>query len=277
MIKLSSLLLLAFCTSVGVSMSAPTRPMQYGVTGHPFVQEGYQEVPITAQLDLAADLGVKWYRTDWNQEVVTKNPAEYDKLISEAKRRGITILPILFPPVSCRSESASVEEIRESSFNYAKTLAARYKGKITYWELDNELDNFCMIHKGEIDRNGVEWLYGDSNGDKPELFYDGRYQKVLAELRGLHEGIKAGNPKAKTMVNSGGWLHYGFMIRLIEEDKLPFDILAWHWYSDMGDMTKVMGKIDVYSIIKGFGKPIWLTEINRRTGSMGDDGEKNRR
>ncbi|MHB1001969.1 MAG: glycosyl hydrolase [Armatimonadota bacterium] len=274
MIKISTLILLILCAAAGsVTGAAPVKPMQFGVTGHPYVQEGYREIPLSVQLDLVADLGLKWYRTDWFHEIATKNPAEYDKLINEARRRGITILPIIFPPINCRSE-ASLEEIRASSFKFAKDLAARYKGKITYWELDNELDLFTMIQKGEVDRNGVEWLYGAGDGSVPEQFYDGRYQKALAELRGLHEGIKAGNPKAKTMVNYGGWLHHGFLTRLIKEDKLPFDIIGLHWYSEMGDMTKVKGNIDVPSILKGFGKPIWITEINRRGGSIGDGGEQ---
>ncbi len=54
---------------------------------------------------------------------------------------------------------------------------------------------------------------------------------------------------------------------------MPFDILAWHWYSEMGEMTRVQGKLDLVTKLAGYGKPLWITEINRNGGSM-NRGEK---
>jgi hypothetical protein len=85
--------------------------------------------------------------------------------------------------------------------------------------------------------------------------------------------VKAADPAASTIVDTAGWLHYGFIERLVKEDRVPFDILAWHWYSEMGDITNVQGKRDLVAWLQRYGKPLWITEINRRDGSKGNQGE----
>ena len=100
----------------------------------------------------------------------------------------------------------------------------------------------------------------------PTLPEESRYQESKAQILGLARGVRAGNPGAKTMVNAAGWLHYGFFERLIREDKVPFDIIAWHWYSEMGDMTKVRGNFDVLGKLKSYKKPLWSTRKSMAGG-----------
>ncbi|MBI3923498.1 MAG: hypothetical protein HY318_18915 [Armatimonadetes bacterium] len=256
------------CTQTAVIAS----PFAWGVNGHPGVQEGYCQIPIEQQLDLVAQLGAKWYRCDWYQGAVEKSPVAYDKLVEEAEQRGLRLLPIIFPTTGCRSD-ASTEQIRQESFEFARKLVGHFKGRITHWELDNELDNLTMVRKGEKCRDGSLWQWGDPDGDKPVHFEETRYQKAKAELLGLHEGVKAADPKALTIVDSAGWLHYGFFERLVREDKVPFDLLGWHWYSEMGDMTKVRGTFNLLKHLTSYGRPIWVTELNRRGGSQGGHEE----
>ena len=117
------------------------------------------------------------------------------------------------------------------------------------------------------------WNWGDPAGNRPRSYEESRYRKAKAEIQGLYEGVKAADPNAMTVVDTGGWLHYGFIERLVNEDRVPFDILAWHWYSNMGDMTNVQGKLNLVARLAGYGKPLWITEINRYGGSM-NRGEK---
>ncbi len=243
-------------------------PVLWGVTGHPGAQEGYREVPVAEQLNLLAELGATWYRCDWSEGSLESGRAEFEQLLNEAARHGMHLLPILFPTVGATSDAAP-QAIREAAFRFGRTIAERYRGRITHYELANERDNFAMIHKGEVDRAGKVWEWGDPNGDQPEHFEEGRYQKVKAEIIGLQEGIKAGDPAARTIVNSGGWLHYGFFERLVREDHVAFDILGWHWYSDMGELGRAHVGVEVNEILRGFGKPIWVTELNRRGGNLG--------
>lgn len=146
-------------------------------------------------------------------------------------------------------------------------MAERYKGRITHWELNNELDDYAMIHKGERCRSGRLWEWGDdAEGSNPDDFNEERYQKAKAEILGLHAGVKAGDPDALTIVDTAGYLHYGFIERLVMEDHVPFDILSWHWYSECGEITNAQGRVNLVEYLKRFNKPLWITEINRRDG-----------
>ncbi len=177
------------------------------------------------------------------------------------------LLPILFADPGARSERATPEQIRKAAFTFAKQVASRYKGRITHWELNNELDAYAMIRKGERIRSGKLWKWGDAEGSDPDTYDEARYQKAKAEILGLNEGVKAGDPNALTIVDTAGWLHYGFIERLVKEDHVSFDILAWHWYSECGEMTNVQGQLNLVEYLKRFNKPLWITEINRRDGS----------
>lgn len=239
----------------------------WGVNGHPFSQEGYWQVPITNQLDLIAESEARWYRVDLSHEAFLGNTARMDDLLTEAEKRRIHLLPVLSARPDARDKNATAAQIRAAAFEFGRQVAARYKGRITHWELQNELDDFAMIRKGEKMRNGRIWEWGDAEGGDPDTFNEERYRKAKAEIIGLLEGVKSADSNAVTMVDTAGWLYYGFIERLVNEDHVPFDVLAWHWYSDHGDITNVMGKINLMDRLKRFGKPIWITECNRRDGS----------
>jgi hypothetical protein len=255
----------------GLKSAREGKPFAWGINGHPVAQEGYFQVPIARQLDLVHELGAGWYRTDWGAEAFHRNTARFDELLAEAERQKIRLLPVIFAP-NGRSRDATPEEIRAAARAFAREVAGRYKGRITHWELGNELDNYAMVRKGEETPSGKLWQWGDPDGSSRDNYEESRYQRAKAEIMGLYEGVKAADPTALTMVDTGGWLHYGFTDRLLHEDHVPFDILAWHWYSGMGDMTKVQGKFDLLARLAGYGKPLWITEINRNDGSM--DGQE---
>ena len=238
----------------------------WGVNGHPGAQEGYRQVPIAAQLDLVVELGAKWYRCDWSEGAFRAAPSAYDALVDEAARRGIRLLPVIFPDTSCRSERPLAES-RAAAERFARALAARYRGRVSHWELDNELDNWAMVRKGEKCPDGRVWQWGDPHGNNPNHFQEDRFQRARAELEGMHAGIKAADPAAKTIVDSC-WIHHGFIQRLFVQDRVPIDILGWHWYSEMGDPANTSGGFNLLAHLKGFGKPIWFTELNRRGGSL---------
>jgi hypothetical protein len=257
-----------FVAFLAIASAAVGDGFHWGVNGHPGAQEGYRQVPIIAQLDLIVELGAKWYRCDWSEGAFCANPAVYDTLVDEATRRGVCLLPVIFPDTSCRSDRP-LAEIRAGAEKFARALVGRYRGRISHWELDNELDNWAMVHKGEKCPNGLLWQWGDPHGNDPNHFQEDRYQKARAELEGLHAGVKAADPTAKTIVDSC-WIHYGFIERLLAKDRVPIDILGWHWYSEMGDPAKANSNINLPEHLKRFGRPIWFTELNYRGGSLGN-------
>lgn len=245
-------------------------PFHWGVNGHPVSQEAYWQVPLTTQLDLVRELGAGWYRCDISASSFQASTARIDELLGEAEKRGIKLLPVLVPGGELQDEKATPNQIREGAAKFAAMIVGRYKGRLSHWELGNELDLFALVRKGDTTPKGKLWEWdGAPDGSSPDNYHQGRYEKVRAFIQGLHEGVKAADPASKTLVDTAGWLHHGFIERLVREDKVPFDILAWHWYSEMGDMRKVRGELDLITLLQGYGKPLWITEINRRDGSKG--------
>ncbi len=259
------ILLWPFCEIAAQTKTGES--FHWGINGHSFSQEAYWQVPIATQLDLVAELGATWYRFDLSLDGFISNTDRMDGLLSGAEKRKLQLLPVLFSDPGARDDKATADQIREAAFTYARQVVGRYKGRITHWELNNELDAYAMIRKGERCRSGRLWEWGDAEGSNPDDFNEARYQKVKAEILGLHDGVKASDPDALTIVDTAGWLHYGFIERLAMEDHVPFDILSWHWYSECGEITNVQGRVNLVEYLKRFNKPLWITEINRRDGS----------
>jgi hypothetical protein len=250
-----------------LAVAADGEDFAWGVNGHPLSQSGYFDVALSTQADLVAELGAGWYRVDLGEGAFAASTARFDELVTIAERRGLRLLPVLLP--ASADPKAAPGAVRAAAAAYARLVAGRYKGRISHWELGNELDAVALLHRGDTTRAGTTWRWGDPDGSRPEDYEEGRYRRAQAEIEGLAEGVRAGDPAARTVVGTAGWLHYGFIERLAGEDRVPFDILAWHWYSEMGDMTRVEGKLDLVAYLARFGKPLWLTEINRRDGSRG--------
>lgn len=253
-----------------VSQITASEPFHWGVNGHPVSQEGYWQVPLDKQLDLVSELGVGWYRCDVSAGAFQASTARLDELLAGAEKRRLRLLPVLLPSETFWHDKASLTEIQQGAAAFAQSMVSRYRGRITHWELANELDAYALIRKGETTRGGKLWQWdGAPDGSSADDYHQGRYERARALIQGLHQGVKAADPAALTIVNTAGWLHHGFIERLVREDRVPFEILAWHWYSEMGDITRVQGKLDLVALLKGYGKPLWITEINRRDGSKG--------
>jgi hypothetical protein len=63
-----------------------------GVNGHPIT--AYPGVRIDRQLDFIEDLGLKSYRVNISSET---NADDLAALVAAAKKRGIEMLPVIFP------------------------------------------------------------------------------------------------------------------------------------------------------------------------------------
>jgi len=246
--------LLMCCAAVmplgGAAEGGTPSPIVWGVNGHPVV--AYRSLPVEAQLDLVKALGFRSYRVDLYE---TAQKDALDELVEQGRRRGVTILPILIPdPMKASDE----RDAYNAGFTIAHDFAMRFKGRVPAWELGNEYDNAVGM---------------SSDGADPAQFPTSRYLKARGVIRGMLDGIRAADPAALRAVDNAGWCHYGFLRRL-REDGVEWDITAQHWYSDQGDMENAacgcgtiasairMCHTNIFEILKGFGKPIWITEFN---------------
>jgi chitodextrinase len=224
--------------NVTVSVGGTTTANHFfGVGGHPWgVYSGFSA---TALLDLVQMMGAGIYRVDLG----TTRYTLADQLLAAAKTRDIQLYATLY----------GTNGNYTASYNEGYAFATRYAGKIPYYQVSNERD--------------VSSMTTESDGTLPSDFNDIKYAQAKAEIQGLLDGVRAGDPNAKTIVNFS-WLHYGFIQRLIN-DGINFDILGIDWYSNMGDITNVKNKNLTYYLKRQFGKPVWVTEGDRWEGSTG--------
>ncbi|MBN1555394.1 MAG: hypothetical protein JXA11_11665 [Phycisphaerae bacterium] len=231
----------------------------WGVCGHPLGGAGiYREqdgVQLHEQMALIRELGCNWYRAD----IFCRDPNdELDLIAPAARKAGVELYPTLHPPEELRpydtlAERMKPDKVYQLCYDHAKKAAEKWRGKIKVWDLANEPDGWVVNPSVAV------------HGDKPEHYVPERIEVCAAMLKGQADGLKAGDPSALVSLNTGGWLHYAFVDLMIQRG-VGFDILSWHWYSDMGWMDNVekMGGFNVLAKLKTYGKPIWIGECNYR-------------
>lgn len=204
--------------------------------------------------------GATLCRMDWGADWEMN-----DAIVRAAAEAGVELLPVLFPPAPAESTE---EAWYAASRAYAAECARRYRDEVGYFELSNEQDGRCMTRFP----NG-----GDRDGASIDDYDPEKYAPIRGMLRGLADGLRAEHPDCRRMIDTAGWLHFGF-VDLLVRDNVPFDILAWHWYSEMRDLTAPIesysGTYTVLDELAGYGRPIWLTEGNVRNGTLTNTEEE---
>ena len=216
-------------------------PIMWGASGHPDQGGPYADLSPDQQMKLLVRAGLTWYRISSDSDEL-----RYRRLLARflaaARRHGINILYVIHPEPDVGYQAA---------YDMAKTYARTFP-QVTHWELGNEYDI---------------WVGMTDDGSDIAQYDRARYVRARETLRGLLDGVRAGNPKAKTMVNAGGWCHYGFLQQLLH-DGLDWDITAYHWYSSYGDIDNARcGAGNVLAVLHSWGKPIWMTEFGSDFGT----------
>jgi hypothetical protein len=245
----------AFCVSIWLfCLAAPAwAEMLLGANGHPFT--AYDGVSLDQQLSFLADLGLKSYRV--NISSLQSAPA-LEQLIAKAEPLGISILPVLTP--SLQLDDLTPETLRSEAHNFAYALVSRFKGRIKVWELSNELEVYAIIKPCEMQDDGKQYNcgWGLAGGNGILDYYGPRWAKVSAVLKGLSEGTMAADPTALKAMGTAGWGHTGAFERM-RRDGIAWDISVWHLYGEDPEWA--------FKLLAGFGKPIWVTEMNHPRGS----------
>ncbi len=234
--------------------------LQWGINGHPLVS--YPGVSINQQLEYISDLGLKTYRVDINN---AKAAPRLAKLIREAKKRGIIILPVLVPQVDLKNDSP--EKLYKRAYDFAVEIVSRFKQDVPVFELGNELENYAIIQPCEIQDDGVQYncQWGPASGTKSADYYGPRWAKVSAVLKGLSEGTISVDPKIRKAMGTAGWGHTGAFARM-HEDGIKWDISIWHLYEHDAEWA--------FKELANYGHPIWVSEFNNPKGSQKSEHEQ---
>ncbi|WP_250519269.1 lipopolysaccharide biosynthesis protein [Caballeronia sp. NCTM1] len=230
-----------------------TSTIFYGANGHNNEGGAYDISSPAVQLSQLQDLGVKLYRNE------VYNQSSANKLAGIAKTMaagGVTVYPVMLMSIDFNTET----DAYNAGYQLGVWTATAYK--YPYYEVSNELDAMTIY-------NNVDGVY-------PQQFDNAKFQIARGVIRGMIAGVKSVDTNGKIIMGGGTWMHYA-VDQMLAAGTQPdgttghpvvnWDITAWHWYSDMGDITNACGGTgchDVLGTLQQFGKPIWLNEYGVR-------------
>lgn len=252
-------------------------PFVWGVNMGAFalndLNDPYQPANVDKQIALLKELGVNAVRLNIEVDKQSLPPRPRDEtnddVIARLTKAGLKILLIVedpFPGDSLfklgKQFNDNAESIRQAGWAWGYKIAARYQGKIYAYQLANEVSGMTLKerHSGR--------LFSDYDKEK--------YQLLKEWLIGLAKGIQDGDAQAKRVITAH-WVATAIIDQLIA-DQVPFEVIGWNWFSDMGEdpihKTLADGTIlDVVGHFASLGKQFWFTELNRSHGSQGPNGE----
>ena len=147
-------------------------------------------------------------------------------------------------------------------YNYGKSIAERYKGKITYYQMLNEVTG-VTFRKASDTGPTIDNRYGFK-------FDENRLKNVKDYLKGMSRAIKEYDPSAKRII-SGNWILVD-SIKYLIDNGVDFETVGWNWSTGLGeDITNKKidegGIFNLPEIIKGWGKDLLIIEFNQDDGS----------
>ena len=227
----------------------PATGFMLGLNAHSMGNSAYSPVSISDQMAMMKKMGMKAVRVNFNanKEGSISNPTGFNQLVSAANANGITILAMI--NITQLNYNLSEDQNYAAGKVFGSNIATKNSKNLTYYELGNEIDN-KIINSGNGD------VASDYNAQKLKL--------TAAFLKGMDDGIKSKQPGAKTMID-GSWKHF-YYLQYMQSYGVKFDIVAWHWYSDMESSTASSSSMpDITKKLSSlFTKPIWFTEAGQR-------------
>ncbi|WP_250510937.1 lipopolysaccharide biosynthesis protein [Caballeronia sp. GACF4] len=225
----------------------------YGMNGHNSYGDVYYLAGAARQLAQLQDLGIKLYRN----EVYSKSTAMRLANVANALAAGgVTVYPVILMGIDFADEDSAYQ----SAYALARDVVSvqRY----AYYEVTNEL--------------GSATVAGWVDGVRPTDFDNQKFQIARGVIRGMIAGIKSMDPSGKIVMGGNAWMQYGFVTMLANGTQpdgsdghpiVTWDITAWHWYSDQGNIEHACGGTGCYNVIGAlarFGKPVWINEMGVR-------------
>ncbi|WP_051180530.1 hypothetical protein [Caballeronia insecticola] len=224
----------------------------YGMNGHNSNGGAYDTTSAQKQLSQLQDLGANIYRNDVYSQASANQVANVARTMADG---GVTVYPVMLLSLNYNNE----DDAYNAGFAMGKQTASSYR--YPYYEVGNELEANTL--NGNVD--GTLWNQYDNRS----------YTIARGVIRGMIAGVKSVDGSAK-IVLGGTWLHYAFYQMLADGSQpdgswghptVSWDITAWHWYSNEGDITHACGGTgchDVLQVLHDMGKPIWINEFGVR-------------
>ncbi len=234
----------------------PDTTIHWGVAIRPYGLKGpgaaYKTSQLQTQVSLAKELGVTDVRANAENEMATN-----DDFVSMAEQNKMAPTIVLEPIDPHYLDTNTYQ----NAYDYAFKLAKRYVGRVPYYQLANEA-------------SGVAIKTGAA-GDKTSDYDPTKYLKLRDEMRGLSDGVHAGDASAQRII-SANWLGTGVIDKLVA-DNINFEVIGWNWYSDMGnDLIKTQSDgttLNIPQYLSKYHKKFWVVELNRRQGTFDNNAK----
>ena len=224
-----------------VSASSIPKTFQWGVTMRPYALGTYTGNSWQKQITKASSLGVGWARITWdyNSNAFSKNTA----IINALRDQKINVVLVIE-----HNPKNGDNNLYQQGYNDGKSIAKYYKGKVKYYQMMNE--------------GGAQSIKNPtSNGQTKSDYNVSEYNKVRDYMKGLSDGIHAGDSSAQRIVTIS-WTHVGFLDRLVA-DGVNFDIIGIDWYDWMGAFkdSKLSNGQYLSDKLQSYGKPLMFMEV----------------
>ena len=208
--------------------------------------------------EVLAKLNLHWCRSDafkWNAVEPEKGRFNWtltDKMVDAAERGGVNCLGILGDPPVWAADPEVKPGHKNSSMasrhkparladweNYVYQVVSRYKGRVSHWEIWNEVD----------------W-----HPPCPPASFSGTTQDYFELLKVSWRAAKKADPNCRILVSGFG---YGTLC----DQKMPFDLLKMGaaQYCDIYNIHAYQGRWGIAPLLAAIkearpGMPIWQTE-----------------
>ena len=256
----------------------------YGICAHFERIPGYgpgefSDAEVAKSIKMLKHAGIQWLRVHvlWgkiepNEGQINKTQLDrIDFIVDTALAKGIKpYIHFVFQPKWVSEEPNSTKSWGYCTYapkdmskwaDYVEMMAKRYKGKVRYWEINNEID----------------WVFWCSSLEKYQEFLKVAYQ-TLKKVDPQNKVIMAGlaGDGVHTCWNFSDCAKEHTLQKLYDAGvKDYFDIFATHPYALVLENSSVISvdKINTtYEIMERNGdghKPIWLTELGASTHDLG--------
>lgn len=236
-----------------------TASIFYGANGHNNEGGAYDISSPALQLSQLNDLGVKLYRNEVYSQASANHLASVAQTMAAG---GVTVYPVMLMGIDFNNEN----DAYNAGFALGQQTATAYR--YPYYEVSNEL--------------GADCLTGNVDGVYPQHYVNAKFMIARGVIRGMIAGVRSVDTTAKILMGGGAWMHYGFNQMLANGTQpdgttghpvVDWDITAWHWYSNQGDITNACGGTGCHNVLAALqqmGKPIWINEFGVRP-DLGSD------
>ena len=223
---------------------SPTLSDAYGFCSHitrPFADFYLRQ----SDLRYAREAGAKWIRSDFDCATVMPEGKEHprDSIFDAVKKSCEADDMRLLPILTGRTNKAWAWDDEDGFYAYVDHLVRRYKGRIGYWEVINEVNLLRDYEPGQLARN---------------------YAKVLRRTATI---IRAADKDAKVVFGGMGENGTRFLGDVCDEPGTAeaFDILNFHSYDSPEQLADYFAELAAAMSKRGLSKPVWLTETGFTT------------